>query len=152
MKSFLLTLSILLFTQTYSQEVMKIKDADEKFGIFYLDSIYQSGIHVDSSQAVFKNQKEYYEAYLKMFNQLMNFFKENDFVFEKPVSGFNKIYFNGDGTIKYFFYSIKKDQISEAQEIQFEKILKDFAKNYQFSLQADTGFRQCGSVTYKPQE
>jgi hypothetical protein len=118
-----------------------------------LDSIYKSGIHADSMQAVFKNnQDEYIAAYQKLLQDLGKHLKANNFTWNQPVKGFNRIYFDKDGRIDYFLYSFRPGQLSAEQEKAFDALLNGFIKTYRFPLNAEVKFAQCRPVTYMPAE
>jgi hypothetical protein len=153
MKNLFLTL-ILSATTTFSftQKALSFSQA-KSLGIStdHLDSTYASGIHSDSTLSVFHNkQEEYIKAYQKLLQDLGNYLKKNNFIWEKPVKGFNRIYFNKDGKIDYFLYSFRPDQITAEQEKRFGELLSKFIKKYRFPLKADRPFAQCSPVTYMP--
>jgi hypothetical protein len=148
----LLTISLMFLSSClFSQTVLKIKNAEEnKINIAELDSRYKSGIHVDTSLAVFKtNQEEYYQAWVKFNQELGRFLSANDFFWEETTKGFNRIYFNKNGEIDYWLYSIDEGQVSYEKEERFEELLKMFSAEHKFSLTAETGFAQCGGVQYQ---
>ena len=116
-----------------------------------LDSTYRSGIHADTSKAVFKtNQDEYIAAYQQLLQDFGKFLNDNGFVWEKPAHGFNRIYFDRNGHIDYFLYSFRTNQVTPEQEEEFGRLLQRFISNYTFALTAEEGFAQCSPVTYMP--
>jgi hypothetical protein len=137
---------------SYGQQAMTFGEAKEK-GIrtSYLDSIYQNGIHSDTSFAVFKtNVDEYMNAYQKLLQELGNYLKANDFLWTSPTKGFNRIYFAKDGKIDYFLYSFRPDQLSLIKEDRFGELLSKFILDYKFPMEAKVKFAQCSPVTYMP--
>ncbi|HLG36388.1 MAG TPA: hypothetical protein VI757_16035 [Bacteroidia bacterium] len=135
----------------------------EKHGlsISHLDSIYKSVVHVDTSQAVFKTEAEQQamgEAYMKLLQDFGKFLTANNFKWEKPTKGFNRIYFNSDGTIDYFLYNFQttnvkpEDQLSQEKQTEFDRLLNLFIKDYRISLTAKTKFAQCSPTRYMPKE
>lgn len=146
-----LTLSYL----SYGQKAMTFNEAKENnIRTSYLDSIYPNAIHyTDTSLAVFKtNQDVLLSAYQKLLQDLGKHLKANDFFWDKPTKGFNRIYFNKDGKIDYFLYNFRADQLTIEQEKKFGELLNKFIIDYQFPLTAKTGFAQCSPVTYMPPE
>ncbi len=144
-------LIMIFFVETsFSQVVVKLKEAkSNSIDIPLLDSIYMSGIHGDTSLAVFKdNPEEYYNAWKNFHQSLGRFLASNEFYWEETTKGFNRIYFNKDGGVDYFLYNIHEDQISKEKEEQFEKLLKEFVKEHKFKLTAKVGFAQCGGAVY----
>lgn len=149
-------LTILLLTvvnfNSYGQKAMTFTEAQENgVDIYSLDSIYKSGIHSDTTLAVFvTNQDEYIAAYQKLLQDLGKFLKTNNFLWQSPTKGFNRIYFDKSGNIDFFLYNFRPDQLSVDQESIFKKLLNKFIANHRFSLTANTGFAQCSPVTYMP--
>jgi hypothetical protein len=144
-----LSISFLRGQTAMSFDVAKVR----AIRVSHLDSVYKSGIHADSTQAVFKNnQDEYIAAYQKLLQDLGKYLKENNFMWTQPVKGFNRIYFDKDGRIDYFLYSFRPGQLSVEQEKGFDTLLNGFIKNYRFPLSAGVNFAQCSPVTYVPAE
>jgi hypothetical protein len=106
--------------QTFGQHLaLTINDAGKKgMSVEHLDSIYKSAVHVDTAQAVFKTESEQgamFEAYSKLLQDFGKFLTKNNFKWESPTKGFNRIYFNKDGTIDYFLYNFSSDISQEKQ-------------------------------------
>lgn len=153
MKSVSTIIMLFIFGQySYGQKAMTFNEAKENgISIAHLDSIYKSGIHADTTLAVFiTNQDEYIVAYKKLLHDLGAFLKENDFLWENRTKGFNRIYFDKSGKIDFFLYNFRPDQLTAEQENRFKELLNEFITNYQFSLTANIGFAQCSPVTYTP--
>ncbi len=136
------------------QKALSFSEAkDSNVSIEHLDSVYKSAVNVDTALSVFKHREnEVGESYFEMLQKLGKFLKSHEFVWEKPTKGFNRIYFNKDGSIDYFIYSFRPDQITLEQEKQFEQLLSEFIKDYRFPMTAEVGFAQCSPVTYRPSE
>ena len=149
MKLILALILVGVSTYSHSQVILKLQEVEEN-RIIELDSIYMSGFHVDTSLAVFKtNPEEYYQAWVKFNQELGKFLSSNNFYWEETTKGFNRIYFNKDGGIDYWLFSINEGQISKEKERQFELLLNKFATEHKFSLSADVGFAQCGGAQYQ---
>ncbi len=143
-------------------KALTISDAEKQgLSISHLDSIYKSAVHVDSTQAVFKTEAEQQamgEAYMKLLQDFGTFLTANNFKWEKPTRGFNRIYFNSDGTIDYFLYNFQtttvkpEDQLSQEKQNEFNRLLNLFIKDYKISLTAKTKFAQCSPIKYMPKE
>ena len=143
----LLPISSIANSQSFSGRFQKA--IDKGISITKLDSIYPSAVHSDSSKAVFKGrEKEFYEGYVSMLNTLAGFLKENGFRWDKKTRCFNRVYFNSEGKINYFLFNFYPDQIESTKEQQFEKLIGDFIKTYQFPLKANSNFAQCSPVSY----
>ncbi len=152
----LLSLLLLMASVFFAcgQKAMTFNDAKEKgLTSARLDSLYASGLSSDTTLGVFKNiQGEYIKSYQKLLQDLGRYLKKNNFDWEKPAKGFNRIYFNKSGKIGYFLYSFYPDQLTEAQEQRFGELLAGFILDYRFELSADKCFSQCSKVTYMPIE
>ena len=151
MKSILLTLCLFTLTQLTAQRAFQHNDAP-KYGIrtTQLDSIYKSAIHADSTLAVFKSVEDVSTAYSSLLQAFGNFLSKNNFVWDQKTTGFNRIYFDADGSIDYFVYSFRGTQLSEEQLTRFNELLNLFIQDYHFPLTAKEKFAQCSPVTYAP--
>ena len=144
---FLLPISFITHSQSFSGRFQKA--IDNGISIKKLDSIYSSALHSDSSKAVFKGrEKEFYNGYVSMLQALGVFLKKNDFSWGKTTRCFNRIYISSEGTINYFLFNFYPNQIESTKEQQFEKLVSEFIKTYQFPMKANTNFAQCSPVIY----
>jgi hypothetical protein len=153
MRIFISISTVLFFCfLSYGQKAMTFNEANEQnIKMSSLDSQYQSGIHADTSLAVFKtNTDEYFAGYQDLLLDLGQYLKENNFLWDKPTNGFNRIYFDKNGKIDYFLYSFRPNQMTTEQEKRFAELLGKFILNYKFPLTANTKFSQCSPVTYMP--
>lgn len=160
MKTIVLTIAMMcaVYMPSFAQQLGLTFDEAEKQGISisYLDSIYPSAVHSDTSLAVFKTESEQqkmYEAYVKMLQDFGNFLSENNFKWDKPTRCFNRIYFNNNGSINYFLFNfLGKDDVKPTAEKQkeFKRLLNLFIKNYSIQITANTKFAQCSPTTYMP--
>ena len=145
--------STLTFSALHAQKGFRHDDAvNQGIRISELDSIYKSAIHTDPKLAVFTDQEAVSKAYVQLLTDLGKFLASKNFEWERTVSGFNRVYFDKDGSIDYFVYSFRGDVLSPYQVSQFDQLLNEFIKNYRFPLQADVKFAQCSPVTYTPKE
>jgi len=147
------TLFCLLFTfstiHALAQEAMSIEEARsaKTINVKLLDSLYVSGAHIDTSKAAFPDkQEEYINSYNNLRKDLGDFLHKNNFHFGKTTKCMNKVYFNKDGTIKYFLYGFR--EIEPSKEAEFKRLLNLFIKNYTFPMKCNVDFRQCGPTTY----
>jgi Predicted Zn-dependent protease (DUF2268) len=134
------------------QKAMTFQEAEKQGKSYpYLDSLYKSAVHSDTSQAVFKTPEEQQilqKAYGDFLKALGTFLKTNNFKWEKLTKCFNRIYINSDGTVDYFLYKFSKDQITEEKEHEFERLLNIFLKDHKFPASAKEKFAQCSPVKY----
>ena len=154
MKTLLTIIALFSFSFIFhAQKAMNFNEAKKNnIRTSQLDSIYLNGINSDTSLAVFKtNTEEYIAAYQKLLQDLGKFLKANNFLWEKPTKGFNKIYFNKEGKIDHFLYNFRPDQLTAEQEKRFDELLNKFIVDYRFPLTAKSKFAQCSPVTYMPE-
>ncbi len=151
MKIALLSFFVFVLTQLNAQKAFQHSDA-AKHGIrtTQLDSTYKSAIHADSTLAVFKNVEEVSNAYSSLLQAFGNFLSKNNFVWEQKTTGFNRIYFDADGSIDYFVYTFRGAQLNTEQLARFDELLNQFIQDYRFPLTAKVKFAQCSPVTYLP--
>ena len=151
-KLFTLLILTTLTSLLFGQKAMTFAEANKQgLSIEYLDHLYASGIDADTSLAVFKNNiDEYILAYQNLLQDLGTYLKQNNFHWEKPTNGFNRIYFRKDGAIDYFLFNFRPGELTEAQEKKFGELLSAFIKDHHFKLSADKNFSQCSPVTYMP--
>lgn len=145
-----LMLTLLAINSQSQNKVLTFQEAEkEGIKVSKLDSIYPSGLHSDSTKAVFWNeQDQFIKSYQKTLQDLGKYLRDNHFSWGKQTKCFNRIYFNDKGKIDYFLYNFRKDEITPEKEKQFDTLLKEFIKTYQFPMKAKTGFAQCSPVTY----
>ncbi|GBL35750.1 hypothetical protein EMGBS15_13450 [Filimonas sp.] len=113
-------------------------------------------MHSDTSQAVFKTEKEQdamIQGYTRLLQDFGKFLSANRFTWGQPTRYFNRIYFNADGTIDYFLFNFlgnTEDKPSEENQTEFQRHLNLFIKDYKISVTAKTKFAQCSPTTYLP--
>jgi len=161
-KIFFLTIIFFISTTTFGQHIgSTYKDAmNQGIKIQYLDSNYKSAVGSDTTGTIFTTdsiQKLMTQAFTNMLQDFASFLYNNNLRWDKPIKTYNKVYFNSDGTIDYFLYNFfrnlkPEDQLSAVNQIEFNRLLNLFIKDYKFPLTSKTKFSQCGSTTYMPKE
>lgn len=125
-----------------------------------LDRTYTSAVHSDTSMAVFKTdsaQMALLRAYTGLLQDFGKFLKENNFHWDRPEKGRNRVYFSADGSIDYFLYIFREqnvrpeDQLSPEKKTEFNRLLNLFIRNYKFPLHPGVKFAQCSPVIYMPE-
>ena len=152
---FCLTFSFLLGSAQH--RALTITDANkEGLSISHLDEVYLSAVHVDTSKAVFKSeaeQQQMFESYKKLLQDFGRFLKSNNFVWDQQTKGFNRIYFDSDGSIDYFLYNFQhvkpEDQLSKEKQNEFNRLLNLFIQDYKIPMKANRKFAQCSPTTYQ---
>jgi hypothetical protein len=155
MKLFATFAFLLIAFSSFGQIGATFDDAKKQgISIEKLDKDYPAGIYSipkpKSISPAVNPEQAYTNAYTKMLQDLGVFLKKNNFIWEKPTKGFNRIYFKPDGSIAYFLYNFKAEQIAPEKEKQFNELLNTFIKNYHFAFPMNTNFAQCSPVTYVP--
>lgn len=150
MRTFITTVFLFINLTIFAQQAMTFRQAENReIRISRLDSIYPSGLHSDSTKAVFwDRQDEFISSYKKTLQDLGNFLKSNDFSWGKQTKCFNRIYLNKNGQIDYFLYNFSKDAIEPEKEREFDLLLNRFINDYKFPMTAETRFAQCSPVRY----
>ncbi|OIQ20202.1 MAG: hypothetical protein BM557_05910 [Flavobacterium sp. MedPE-SWcel] len=132
-----------------AQKVMSFEEAKEK-GIYpAIEDNYKSGIHADSTKAVFKEKmavEKHIKAYQSFLQDLGVFLTEKKFYWTKRTPSFNRIYINADGTIDYFLYHFRG--IPVEKQNGFKALLEEYIKTHKFGVTAPENFSQCSPVTY----
>lgn len=137
-----------------AQAAMSIPTAKEKgITVEHLDSIYKSAIHSEPAKAVFKTdaeQQKLIDAYTNFLTDFGAFLLKNNFKWEEPTRGWNRIYMKPDGTVDYFLYSFKT--LPPVKEAEFNRLLNLYLKDHKFGITAPVKFAQCSPVTYPKSE
>jgi hypothetical protein len=124
--------------------------ANNGFTLQHLDSIYLSGLHVDSLKAAFSSNlyDTVHKSYTYTLKQLSRYLSSKGFKWGKKTQCFNKLYFSSTGEIDYFLFNFTPGQIEKGKETEFESLLNEFIKTYKFPLSAKKSFSLCSSVMY----
>jgi hypothetical protein len=124
--------------------------ANNGFTLQHLDSIYLSGLHVDSLKAAFSSNlyDTVHKSYTYTLKQLSRYLSSKGFKWGKKTQCFNKLYFSSTGEIDYFLFNFPPGQIEKGKETEFESLLNEFIKTYKFPLSAKKSFSLCSSVMY----
>ena len=156
MKKFtLFLLSCLFVCSLCGQTVISIKEAKEQ-GITTksLDSIYPNAMDDGTGNYVFENSEDVSKAWEKMIIDVSSYLTKKKEMRDSniDINIFQRVYFNKDGKIDYYLYTIRNlNELTENEEqVQlFIDLLNEFVRDFQFSLSADKGFSQCGSAIFQ---
>jgi hypothetical protein len=131
--------------------VETIKKAEtEGITIRHLDSFYRSAVHVDTTKAVFKTEKEsdnLTNAYNKFLADFGTYLKENHLKWDQPSRCWNRIYFKADGTVDYYLFEFKT-AIKEDQLNRFKDLFRSYASSHKLAVTATVSFAHCSSVVF----
>ena len=112
-----------------------------------LDSLYLSALgNVISKCAFPDNQDSAMSCWGKFIENMDKTLKLNNFKWHSEPQLHIRSYFNENGYIDYFAYSIKDTTFTRYDE--FENALKEFVYNYNFGLKCDKKFAQCSSIKF----
>lgn len=116
----------------------------------HLDSIYLSGVHVDTTKAAFSRVlfDSVHREYISLLKSLGKYLSEKGFKWGNKTQCFNKIYFTGTGEIDFFLYNFTPGQIDSSKMKTFENHLNEFIKGYIFPIATKKKFTLCSSVMY----
>ncbi|WP_133063390.1 hypothetical protein [Flavobacterium aurantiibacter] len=147
-----LLICILCLSQHSLSQVVSSFGAYEAQGnkVSDLDARYKSALHTNLDLAVFKTedeQRSFTEAYQNMLAEFGSFLAKSDFSWEQQTRGFNRIYFNENGTVDYFLFDFKNLDAKKAAT--FQQLLSEFLKTYNFPIKPKIKFAQCSPVVYK---
>lgn len=110
--------------------------------IHKLDSLYLSAMGNDTSECAFPNNQDSVVSCFKRFiESMVEELKKNSFKWHGAPQLHIRSYFNENGYIDYFAYSIKDTPFTRYDE--FENALKDFVSSYNFGLKCDKKYAQC---------
>jgi hypothetical protein len=153
MNKLLLSIFCMLSFCAQAQRITTFKQAPQKaIFIAQLDSLYPPAL--GDSLAIFSVDEEQfikaYTVFVQGFGQLLN---DSNFVWpvEKvgEIRGFNRIYFNTDGSVAYWIYSLKKLELSDVQQKEFERLMLCYCQINKLQYPSKQNFVQCAPVLYR---
>jgi len=125
--------------------------ATEGISIKQLDSSFISAVHVDSSKAVFKSNESadsMRHAYSRFLGNFGAYLRMNGFKWGQPTRCWNKIYFQADGTVRYYLFDFKTEIGAERLK-RYKELFKAYASINKIGISASVNFAHCSSVTYQ---
>lgn len=151
MRAIILVITFLFVSHSQGQDFMTYQEMESHgFSTEELDSLYPNALHKDTVKGPFyKRQEEFRAEWLSFYKDLMKYLNNNDFKWGSPTQCHMKVYFNSNGEIDHWFYNFKKsDEISEATQKEFERLIKQFMKSNRIEITSNTKFSQCVGVTF----
>ena len=144
-----LVLSLLLCTEVVGQHAIALSFEEASAqGIEReeLDAHHRDAAHVDSDQAVFPDQQDaVVDAWRGLFGALMSHLQETGIEWETATRGYFRVYANPDGSVRHLLYTLHDGDLNEADG--FQEAVNEFASEYNFGLEADEPYAQCGTIT-----
>ncbi len=114
-----------------------------------LDSLYPNLL--DPSKSSEKEYKAVIKSWSEFHQKVSSFMKNESFTWsveDSTISIVNKIYFNKNGMVDYFFFRILNPSISDSKKTEFESVLQKFSRSVIMDLTRDSKYAQCGKTKY----
>ncbi|MES3629636.1 MAG: hypothetical protein PPP56_05660 [Longimonas sp.] len=110
-----------------------------------LEAEHGDAVHADSTVSVFPDRPDdVIDAWRGMFGALLTHLQAADVDWQQPTRGYFRVYVQPDGSIRHLLYKIHDGDLHQADG--FRVALNDFTATYNFGLQADEPYAQCGTV------
>ncbi|MES2587403.1 MAG: hypothetical protein V4622_00400 [Bacteroidota bacterium] len=138
-----------LSNNLFSQEVISIADSEKKYSKDSLQEHYFYRIMSDEITECFEVSPELFlSEWSKFTREVGKYLKDNNFLFGKQTKGLVDVYFNKNGTIDYFFISLRDDTVSKEKFDKMLSLLKEFSKGYKFTISAKQAFSNSGGINF----
>jgi hypothetical protein len=114
-----------------------------------LDSLYPNLL--DPKNAHKKVYKKVVKSWRSFHQQFPKFMKEKKFTWGVPDSTIrivNKIYFNKNGHVEYYFFKIQNPSVPEEKKNEFEAVLQHFSEHTSIDLKREHKYAQCGKTVF----
>jgi hypothetical protein len=112
-----------------------------------LDSIYLSAMNHGFNKCAFPNKQDTVMiCYKKFLEAMYKELEKNNFKWQNETKVSMRWFFNENGNIDYFFYSVNDSSFVQYKE--FEDSLRNFVTNYKFGLRSDNKYSTCGSMIF----
>lgn len=149
MKVFFLYTIVLLSFGSYGQNVMKIKDAERKYRQDSLQEVYFNRIFSDEISTCFQASPELFMVEWSKFSRAVSKYAHSqNFIWGKKTIAQVEVYFDQEEKIDHFFVYVRDPEFSEERYSQLMDLLREFAKEYKFTLDAAIPFSNSGSITF----
>ncbi len=132
-----------------SQSCMTFQETEKNnISIKHLDSLYLNATASGTFAGVFNGSKKFDEAWLKFHQDLINYMAKRGIKWEKPQNCFNKIYFEADGKVAYWFFNFPKaDNVPADVQEKYRNSINEFSKTEKLKIKSEAKFSQCVTVT-----
>lgn len=147
---FFLFFIFLGFVGTFNaQVVMSIEDSENKFNKDSLQEHYFYRIMSDEISECFDVPTDFFmNEWSKFTRELGVYLKDNNVLFGLRTKGTIEVYFNKEGKIDLFFISLRESQFPVDFYEKLYAGIKNFSKDYKFTIQAKQKFTNTGGVTF----
>ncbi len=113
-----------------------------------LDASYPNLLNPEISVTDYKTVLK---SWTELHQEIDAYLRRNNFswgVEDESISILQKIYFEPDGDIDYYFFRVLNPRVSPEKKEQFADLLAEFAQSHQIDLKRDQIFAQCGKTKY----
>ena len=149
MKQFLVFVCLCCSTALFAQNVEKMDDALRKYRQDSLQEIYFNRIFSEEITTCFKVSPELFLAEWSKFSRAVaKYAHDHDFIWGKKTIAQVDVYFNKDEKIDHFFVEVRDPAFTEEKYRKLMALLKDFSKEYKFTIDAAIPFTNSGSITF----
>ncbi len=155
MTKFFFFIAFSLALTTNAQQISTFKQAPAKnIVITQLDSVYAPALG-DSNAVFAANEEVFIQAYTKFVQGFGQLLADSNFVWpterKGEIRGFNRVYFNADGSVAFWVYSLKKLELSDSDQIRFEHLLLCYCQKIKLKMNTPNQqkYVQCAPVLYR---
>lgn len=149
MKFLFSSLFLILINSSYSQQIMKIEEADTKFRRDSLEEVYFNRIFSDEISSCFDvSQEMFIVEWSKYLRNLSKFIHDEKFYWGKKTMAQIEIYFNADEKVELLFITVRDKDFDEIKYQKLTELIKKFVSVNKFNIQAKIPFSNSGSITF----
>ncbi|MFN5418399.1 MAG: hypothetical protein ACK5B9_15175 [Flavobacteriia bacterium] len=149
MKIITLSTFLLLSFLSFSQTILKIEDSEQKYRKDSLQEVYFNRIFSDEITTCFDvSQEMFIVEWSKFTRAVSKYLHEQNFVWGKKYLGNIEVYFNKDEKIEFFFLTMRDKEYPQEQYDKLFALLKQFAQEYTFKIDAKIPFSNSGTITF----
>ena len=126
------------------------KMAFKEFKKLNLDSLYSNLL--DPRKVTKEERQVVIKSWSKFHEKISEYTKKENFkweVLDSTVKISNKIYFDKNGNVQYYYFKILNPNVTSEKRIEYEKLLLKFSVNEKIDLQRENKFAQCGNIKYR---
>lgn len=145
-----------------AESTIEVVENKEVIGVFNFDNKQElseyNSLNLDESypnlldpQISKSDHNTVMESWSDLHQRIGKYLSENKFTWgveDKTISILQKIYFEPNGKIKYYFFRIFNENVTNEKQAQFANLIAEFAETNRIDFQTDTSFAQCGKTKY----
>lgn len=114
------------------------------------DSLYLNLL--DPENVSEEEYEEVVKSWSKLHNKISKYMKSENFhwnVSDSAIKVSNRIYFDEDGTIDYYFFRVINPDVTSEKKTEYVKLLKKFSEHEKIGFKRDFKYGQCGNIQYQ---